>query len=285
MYPILQNSVRSRVLTSRLGSLLLLFQRSPLVQMIFPEVKIIGGAGLGEITKWSIATVAGLGAFDSVAGATTIAQIAPSAGSSTVTGNKGESLTFVFQLINYPDTPGSWKVTGLPPGLKHADAKSNSIDSISGIPNKSGKFPVTLTAYSRSSYSGDSFSKTFTLNILPPIPDIGVEQPEGKAMFDGRGGRNLGSAQVGAFGRTMSFTITNTGKARLSGIMLARKGPNFPDFVVTPPAKSLFPGDTTTFTVTFKPSAAGTRSADLIVRSNDPDEKGFNIKLSGLGTP
>ena len=144
---------------------MMLFQRSPLIQMIFPEAKILGGAGLGEITKWTVATVAGLGAFDSVAGATTIAQVTPTAGSSTVAATAGKPLSFVFQLTNYPDTPGSWKVTGSPTGLTHADAKNNKIDSLSGIPTQSGTFSVRITAYSNTNYGGDSYSKTFTMNV------------------------------------------------------------------------------------------------------------------------
>ena len=51
MHPLFRLSAKSRVLSSRLSSLLLLFQRSPVVQLIFPEARLLGGAGLGEITK------------------------------------------------------------------------------------------------------------------------------------------------------------------------------------------------------------------------------------------
>jgi Ig-like domain CHU_C associated len=166
MYKLFRSTVRSRVLSSRLSSLLLLFQRSPLVQILFPEARMLGGAGLGEITKWTIATVVGLGAYDSVSGATTITQLAPSAGSTTVPATAGSALSFVFQLLNYPDTPGSWTVTGtLPAGLTHTNAKGNTIDSITGVPTQSGSFPITVRAWSGSNASGDSFSKSFTISV------------------------------------------------------------------------------------------------------------------------
>lgn len=165
MNRLFRNSVRLRLLSSRLGSLLLLFQRSPIVQMILPEAKVLGGAGLGETLMWTAATVAGLGAYDSVAGATTIAQISPNAGSTTVNATQNQPLSFVFQLTGYPDTPGSWKVSGLPAGLVHADAKNNTVDSVSGSPTVTGTFSVQVTAYSSTSYSGDKFSKTFTMNV------------------------------------------------------------------------------------------------------------------------
>ena len=164
MHPLFRPSAKCRVLSSRLGSLLLLFQRSPLVQLIFPEARLLGGAGLGEITKWTVATVVGLGAYDSVSGATTITQLAPDAGSTTVPATAGSGLSFVFQLLNYPATPGSWTVSGtLPAGLTHSNAKNNTIDSITGVPNQSGNFPITVKAWAGSNGTGNSFSKGFTI--------------------------------------------------------------------------------------------------------------------------
>lgn len=148
MHPLFRPSAKCRVLSFRLGSLLLLFHRSPLVQLIFPEVRLLGGAGLGENTQWTIATVVGLGAYHSVAGATTIAQLAPAAGVTTVPATADSGLSFVFQLLNYSATPASWTVTGtLPAGLAHSNAKNNTIDSITGVPTQSGSFPSTVSAW------------------------------------------------------------------------------------------------------------------------------------------
>ena len=99
MHPLFRLTAKSRVLSSRLGSLLLLFQRSPVVQLIFPEARLLGGAGLGEITKW---TVVGLGAYDSVSGATTITQLSPDADATTVPATAGSGLSFVLQRVSNP---------------------------------------------------------------------------------------------------------------------------------------------------------------------------------------
>lgn len=198
------SSVRARLVTSRLGSLLLLFQRSPLIQMIFPEAKVIGGAGFAELTKWTVATVAGLGAFDSVAGATTIAQVSPNAGSSTVPAKQGQNLSFVFQLTGYPDTVGSWKVTGLPNGLTHADAKNNNVNSVSGIPTQSGTFSVKITAYSKTSYSGDSFNKTFTMNVASNDPARITSHPASVTINSGQT-TTLNVVAAGATPRTYNW--------------------------------------------------------------------------------
>ena len=201
MHPLFRLSAKSRVLSSRLGSLLLLFQRSPLVQLIFPEARLLGGAGLGEITKWTVATVVGLGAYDSVSGATTINQLAPSAGSNTVPATADSALSFVFQLLNYPDTPGSWTVSGtLPPGLTHSNAKNNTINSITGVPTQSGNFPITVRAWAGANGTGNSFSKAFTIVVTSVAPTI-TNQPDSTTINSG----GTTTLTVGAAGTSPKF--------------------------------------------------------------------------------
>jgi hypothetical protein len=164
------HSVRSRLLTSKLGSLVLLFQRSPLVQMLFPEAKLLGGAGLGEVTKWTVATVAGLGAFDTVTGATEIVQTFPDQNQQIVPGFTGAQLSFVFQVTGTPsDDKVSWSVSGLPPGLDHQDLSTPSTHLISGIPIEEGSTTVTVTAWEMQNQTGASFSQEFLIEVGPPI--------------------------------------------------------------------------------------------------------------------
>jgi len=164
------HSVRSRVLTSKLGSLILLFQRSPLVQMLFPEAKLLGGAGLGEVTKWTVATVAGLGAYDTVTGATEIVQTFPDPNSQIVSGTTGELLNFICQVVNTPsDDKVSWSVSGLPPGLDHQDLSTPSTHLISGIPIEEGSTTITVTAWELPNQTGSSFSQEFVIEVVSPI--------------------------------------------------------------------------------------------------------------------
>ena len=62
---------------SRLSTLVLLFQRMPVVQFLFPEANILGSVSLANTFSLAVTTVVGLGAYDSVAGATTIVQKTP----------------------------------------------------------------------------------------------------------------------------------------------------------------------------------------------------------------
>jgi hypothetical protein len=177
----------SGVFSSRLGSLLLLFQRSPLVQMLFPEARVLGGAGLGEIAKWSVAVIAGLGAYDSVAGATTLAQVAPVPNSTTVPATNGVALSFVFQCTGTESKPKSWTVTGtIPNGLTHANATNNTIDSITGIPTQTGSFPITVKAWEGSNGTGNVVSKSFTINVAANPSAVITTNPSSVTINSGQ---------------------------------------------------------------------------------------------------
>lgn len=149
---------------SRSGSLLLLLQKSPVAQWILPEARLAGGASIGELTKWTVATFAGLGAYDSVAGASAINQLAPTANSTAVKAAAGSGLTFAFQFVPY--TAGSWKVTGtLPSGLTLTKTTGGSTNSITGVPAVSGNYPITISAYRFANNTGSVVSQNFTINV------------------------------------------------------------------------------------------------------------------------
>ena len=119
-----------RIAFSKLGSLLLLFQKTSLVQILLPEARVLGTSGVSEVVKWSVAAIAGLGAFDTVAGATVVSQVSPSPNSTTVPAKTGTNLTFVVQVTGAPSSKaGSWEVVGsLPAGLVHANKVNSATD-------------------------------------------------------------------------------------------------------------------------------------------------------------
>lgn len=159
---------KSRLLSSRLGSLLLLFQRTPIVQLLFPEANILGGSSLGNVALWTVATVTGLGAYDSVAGATTIKQLQPVAGSPTVSGSVGLNLLFVYQITGTETAPRTWEIIGnLPPGLTHTNSTGSTVDSITGSPTTEGTYPITIKGWEFKGSKGLSYSQSFTFSISP----------------------------------------------------------------------------------------------------------------------
>ena len=147
------------------------------------------------------------------------------------------------------------------------------------------------------------FDKDFILNFHNPVntiiaqptqlriviedvldaPEIVVEQPAGTDLVDGAGTLGFGTAEIGAL-VTKTVTVRNTGTASLTGIAVTLGGTNAADFAVGAlKAPTIAPGSSATFTVRFKPTANGTRSASIQIASNDADENPFTIALSGKG--
>lgn len=125
--------------------------------------------------------------------------------------------------------------------------------------------------------------------IVPPVtppatPEIAVQQPAGSDLVDGGAKKSYGTLKIGKSGKTRVFTITNTGTADLTGLSIKKDGVRKSDFIVGAlGATRLAPGASTTFKVSFKPSAKGTRKAAIHILSNDETEASFDIQLAGEG--
>jgi hypothetical protein len=86
-----------------------------------------------------------------------------------------------------------------------------------------------------------------------------------------------------------TFTITNFGTAilNLSGAPRVQvSGANAADFTVTTqPAATVAIAGSTTFQVTFDPSAVGIRNATLSIANDDADENPYDFAIRGSGSP
>ncbi|HEX2749327.1 MAG TPA: hypothetical protein VHM91_15065 [Verrucomicrobiales bacterium] len=166
---------RYRGVPVRISSLVMTLQRSPLA-VLLPEARVISTAGFSSLATLTLTAIAGLGAFDSVSGASTVAQISPSAGSATVNGAGAQPLTFLFNYTG-SDTPDHFQVTGtLPAGLTQTGSKDSKTDSITGVPLASGSFPITVRAWRDAAQASDSVSKAFTIVLAaPPAPAIQIQ--------------------------------------------------------------------------------------------------------------
>ena len=81
-----------------------------------------------------------------------------------------------------------------------------------------------------------------------------------------------------------SFTIANRGTASLAVGKISFSGAAAAEYkVTTPPAADILPGESTTFTVTFIPTAGGDRSANLAIENSDSDENLYTCTLHGVG--
>ena len=114
-------------------------------------------------------------------------------------------------------------------------------------------------------------------------PEIEVRGPKGGRLADGISIFNFGSRVVN-FEGTKTFTINNLGDAPLKNLVISKNGSNAPKFTVSQPLLSEIPaGGTTTFTVTFKPTAAGKQGATIHITNNDSNENPFDLTLFGTG--
>jgi len=119
--------------------------------------------------------------------------------------------------------------------------------------------------------------------VLPPAPEIVVEQPVGQDIPDGSD-QDFGLVAVST-NASLTFTIKNTGAADLTGLTITKDGPNVAEFIVTatPTAPVVGPSGSTTFTVQFAPDSAGWKTATVHIANNDLDEAPFDIRLTGRG--
>jgi uncharacterized repeat protein (TIGR03803 family) len=155
---------------------------------------------------------------------------------------------------------------------------ANRTATITPVVNKSGTTTITVTISDGEMSASDSFLVT----VLGP--EIEIERSAGTSLQDGATSTNFNNVVVPASSQPVTYTVRNTGTSSLSGLILTKDGSHSADFLLSGlGAATLAPGAITTFTVTFKPTASGERSAGLHIGSNDTDENPFDIALIGTG--
>ncbi|MFV2001721.1 MAG: Ig-like domain-containing protein [Paracoccaceae bacterium] len=119
----------------------------------------------------------------------------------------------------------------------------------------------------------------------PPAPEIDISSSEGGAIVDG--GTDAHGVETAGVAKTVTYTVDNTGTSLLTiggtPTVSILSNVNSPVTVGVPGSLSLAPGATTTFTITYTPTAAGPFSFDIDVASNDADEGNYDIEVSGTG--
>ncbi len=208
--------------------------------------------------------------------------------------NPGPTWTLTFDktpadqatVRNFPGNTAASTTTWAYAGPPFPDAHGYTFTATTAFGNKPASIDFWISVpgarfylnYDGKSYYGGVNIKTDS------APDIAVQQPADTDLTDGTSKKSFGTAKIDGKGKTKTFTIKNTGKTKLTGIAIKKKGLHKSDFRVDAPGKtSLAAGASTTFKVTFKPTAKGKRSASLAISSNDPDENPFDIKLAGEG--
>jgi hypothetical protein len=133
---------------------------------------------------------------------------------------------------------------------------------------------------------------TFAISGIGADPEIDIQGNavsivDGDATPSTSDWTDYGNIEISAGTATRTYTIYNSASASmaLSVGAITFSGTNPGDFsVTTTPASTVAIGGSTTFTVTFNPSATGTRSAVLSMINNDATENPYNFSIQGTGT-
>ncbi len=112
------------------------------------------------------------------------------------------------------------------------------------------------------------------------VPEIRTNEPFGSELVTGVT-NNFGSVVVGLL-HSKTFVVKNTGTGTLKNIAVTLAGST--TFTKTNiGVTSLAPGAQAKFTVTFKPTATGNKTATLVIASNDANESQITVNLTGAG--
>ncbi|HBA85181.1 MAG TPA: hypothetical protein DCZ95_13920, partial [Verrucomicrobia bacterium] len=97
-------------------------------------------------------------------------------------------------------------------------------------------------------------------------------------------GTDFYSVRVFGGTRDHEFTIANSGAATLNIGEITNGGPHADDFVlVDPPASTVIPGESTTFSLRFDPLATGVRTATVHIVNDDQSESDYSFRVRGTG--
>ena len=151
-------------------------------------------------------------------------------------------------------------------------------------PSSAGVKSATVTIVNNDS---DENPYTFTITgtgSVAPAPEINIRHGS-TPLLSGAGTFSFGNINQGFTSAATTFTIENNGTSPL----LLTGGPNYvtssdPQFAITaqPITPVAAPG-TTTFIMTFTPSALGLQSSTISIANNDADENPYTFTVNGTG--
>ncbi len=182
--------------------------------------------------------------------------------------------------ITVPATQPSGAVVTYPAATA---SDANGIASLTYSNPGGSLFPVGRTTVSVTAQDRAGNITTGTFQVTVEGTQIGVEQPEGTPLVPAPSVPVDFGAVVQGDSRTLIFSIRNPGTVELTGLALSLAPGGTPeDFSAGPLAvTSLAPDALTPFSVTFTPGGDGSRTAQLLIASSDPDENPFAVALAG----
>ena len=205
---------------------------------------------------------------------TSITATATAVGSSFNPSSFGQSVTFTSTV-----TAEAGFSTGTPTGTVTFFDSSTILGSSSLNSNGVGTFTTSTLAVGTHSitatYNGDTNFATSTSPILSQVVQGAIVQLSPTSL-------NFGNQTVGIASASQKVTLSNTGNIALT-ISIGITGANSSDFGQTSTCgSSVAAGGSCTITVTFTPTASGTRNAAITITDNAPNSP-QSVSLTGVG--
>ncbi|MGV3629822.1 MAG: choice-of-anchor D domain-containing protein, partial [Bacteroidota bacterium] len=153
-------------------------------------------------------------------------------------------------------------------------------------PSASGTRSATITVNCN---DANEAAYDFAIQGTGQDPEVNVQGnstsiTDGDATPSATDHTDFGSQSICSGTVVRTFTIQNTGNSNLTLGTVTIGGTHAGDFSVTAsPSSPVSAAGSTTFQVTFNPSASGTRSADITFSTNDCDEATYNFNIQGAG--
>jgi hypothetical protein len=204
--------------------------------------------------------------------------------------NTGTSGLSVGSLWVSGTNPGDFKVTSQP--TTYVTAGNTTTFTVQFTPTASGTCMATIN-FLENEGGGANTQFTFAVSgVATAATSYSTVTGGGQPITIGS--TTTSTSNDTAFPSTLvgsssseTYTITNTGTSGLSVGGLWVSGTNAGDFsVTTQPGTWVLPGQTTTFTVKFTPTATGTRSATINFYENEGGSANtlFTFAVSGVAT-
>ncbi|WP_276255294.1 right-handed parallel beta-helix repeat-containing protein [Halomontanus rarus] len=152
--------------------------------------------------------------------------------------------------------------------LRYDEQSDSWVDEGATVDTATNTVSANLTSLDTD--SGSIF--TVTADESPPGPELAVS-PESVAF---------GTVDVGS-SADETVTVSNTGDEDLQVNDVSLTGIDAGEFRESEDGFTLTPGDTRDVTVSFSPTFDGTKTADLVVESDDPDTPTVSVALTGTG--
>jgi hypothetical protein len=153
-----------------------------------------------------------------------------------------------------------------------------------------GAYSYRVRALGQPAPSAYSNAACVVTNVGSPAPRVDVTGaghsiPSGTTSVTWTADTDFGGVDLTTTA-TRTFTVTNVGNAPLTwSAPISVAGPGAGYFSITAqPAASIAPGASTTFGVTFAPTALGVQVATLQLSTNDPDQPAYTFAVSGVPT-